>query len=397
MRSGRLVGFTLFAAATALVLLLTCMVMFRRPRQPAEGPDAEEHFRAAATRAATASRAFLEWMDAATERLAPERAVDLAQEVRRLHAEPLHAARADLDAHPPPAALQPFAATLSDGFDHVTQAFDHMAALDAGPFMRAIGDVLAAWHHAARAQEIFYSERVQFPPFAGYWQIAGTDMPDMPAHPAGDAQPQTGIIHVDPSGHHGGFSVYVPETYSADRAWPVIMALHGASGNGRDFLWMWLREAKSFGYLLVAPTSVGPTWSDIEDVGLLEILSWLDRRYRVASRRVLLTGLSDGGTYALLYGLAHPDMYRALAPLCGVLHPANEGLGNLRRARGIPIYMVHGARDFLFPVQSARVGRDVLLAAGAAVEYRELPELSHTYPRSENVRILRWFAALTTP
>ena len=109
---------------------------------------------------------------------------------------------------------------------------------------------------------------------------------------------------------------------------------------------------------------------------------------------MLLTGLSDGGTYALLYGLAHPDMYRALAPLCGVLHPANEALGNMRRARGVPIYLVHGARDFLFPVQSARLARDVLLDAGAAVEYRELPELSHTYPRSENVRILRWFAAL---
>jgi phospholipase/carboxylesterase len=55
---------------------------------------------------------------------------------------------------------------------------------------------------------------------------------------------------------------------------------------------------------------------------------------------------------------------------------------------------VHGAQDFLFPVPLARMARDTLLKAGAALEYRELPELSHTYPRSENIRILRWFEAL---
>ena len=230
--------------------------MFRRPQQPPEGPDAEAHFRTAALHAATAARGFLEWMDGATERLAPERAVELAQEVRRLHAEPLRAALAELDAHPPPRALQPFAAELADGFDHTVQAFDHMAALDAGPFVRAINDVLAAWHHAARAQEIFYSQRALLPAFAGYWQLNGTDTADPPARTTNDTVAQTGIIHVDASSHHGGFSAYVPETYSADHAWPVIIALHGASGNGRDFLWMWLREAKSLGYLLVAPTSV---------------------------------------------------------------------------------------------------------------------------------------------
>ena len=39
-------------------------------------------------------------------------------------------------------------------------------------------------------------------------------------------------------------------------------------------------------------------------------------------------------------------------------------------------------------------GAAALLSAGAALVYRELPELSHTYPRSENVRILDWFAGL---
>jgi phospholipase/carboxylesterase len=120
----------------------------------------------------------------------------------------------------------------------------------------------------------------------------------------------------------------------------------------------------------------------------------LKARYQLASDRILLTGLSDGATFALLYGLAHPRVYRAIAPLCGVFHPAHESLGNLQRAAGADIYLVHGRHDFLFPVAMARFSRDTLAAAGARVTYRELEELSHTYPRSENQGILKWFSKL---
>jgi phospholipase/carboxylesterase len=356
-------------------------------------PEAEQGYLRAALQAGTAARRFLEWMEGATERLSPECSAGLAQEARRLHAEPLQAARAALQASPAPSDLAPFATRLDDGFSHVEQAFEHFVSQPDAPPMRRIGDILTALHHVARAQETFYALRRALSPFADYWLLPGVHAPDPPLRTAPDA-PNTGIIHVAAGGHHGGFALYVPETYTADRTWPLIVALHGGSGNGDDFLWTWVREAKSLGYLLVAPTAVHDTWSDVEDVGLLEILSWLNRRYRVDNQRVLLTGLSDGGTYALLYGLMHPDVYRALAPLCSVLHPANQTLGNLGRARGMPIYLVHGAQDFLFPVPLARMARDTLLEAGAALEYRELPELSHTYPRSENVRILRWFEAL---
>ena len=68
----------------------------------------------------------------------------------------------------------------------------------------------------------------------------------------------TGIVHDhNEPGSRGGFSLYVPEYYTPDRAWPLVMALHGGSGNGRGFLWSWLRDARSFGAILVAPTATG--------------------------------------------------------------------------------------------------------------------------------------------
>jgi phospholipase/carboxylesterase len=76
-----------------------------------------------------------------------------------------------------------------------------------------------------------------------------------------------------------------------------------------------------------------------------------------------------------------------------VLHPFLLASGGLGRARGRPIYLVHGALDWMFPVQTARMARAALETAGAQVVYREIEDLSHTYPRDENPRILDWLAS----
>jgi phospholipase/carboxylesterase len=44
----------------------------------------------------------------------------------------------------------------------------------------------------------------------------------------------------------------------------------------------------------------------------------------------------------------------------------------------------------MFPVYTARMAQEALASAGARLVYRELPDLSHTYPRDENPRILDW-------
>lgn len=194
---------------------------------------------------------------------------------------------------------------------------------------------------------------------------------------------------------------YVPERYEPSRPWPLVVALHGGGGNGRDFLWTWLREARSRGYLLLAPSSQASTWSflgpDVDAIRLHRLLDWLAERWRIDRSRVLLTGLSDGGTYALLCGLSEGSDFAALAPGAGILHPANLANGNLERARAKPIYLMHGARDWMFPVALARGARDLLERAGARLVYREIGDLSHAWPREENVRILDWFGELHLP
>ena len=209
------------------------------------------------------------------------------------------------------------------------------------------------------------------------------------------AREHVGVMHVGgPPGTRGGFSLYVPEYYTADRAWPLVVALHGGSGNGRNFLWNWLRDARSFGAILIAPTATGPTWAlmgeDTDTPNLMRILETVRGRYNVDTKRLLMTGLSDGGTFCWVSGLDRASPFTHLAPIAATFHPLMAEIADAERLRGLPVFLVHGRLDWMFPVQVARQTSNLLSAAGADITYREIDDLSHCYPREMNAEILKW-------
>jgi phospholipase/carboxylesterase len=61
-----------------------------------------------------------------------------------------------------------------------------------------------------------------------------------------------------------------------------------------------------------------------------------------------------------------------------------------RRIRGLPIHITHGVQDWMFAVDMAREAQAALTAAGAAVTYREIEDLSHCYPTEVNPDLLAW-------
>jgi phospholipase/carboxylesterase len=264
------------------------------------------------------------------------------------------------------------------------------------PQSEGIVRVLGAMHAHCSAQEALFPLRLALPPVSRHF----VEEPYREDLAVLDPAPRDGIDvgllrGKDSENGRGGFSLYVPESYDGSEAWPLVVALHGGSGDGRDFVWTWLREARGRRFLLMAPTSRGPTWSfngpDVDAGAIAAMVRAVCKRWRVDAERILLTGLSDGATYALLGGLQEGMPFTHLAPVSGVLHPMSYANGNMDRAQGRPIYLVHGSLDWMFPVHIARVARDELLKAGAALVFREIEDLSHTYPREENDRILRWF------
>jgi phospholipase/carboxylesterase len=256
---------------------------------------------------------------------------------------------------------------------------------------QAFMNVLRSYRKFSRAQECLFPLRGESPDIDRFFTEEA--VPLMAAVGRALGENKTGIFHKgldsDPYAR-GGYSLYVPETYDEGRTWPLIVALHGGYSHGRDFLWMWLREARSRGYVLLSPTSAGRTWS----IGRIEpdaqpLLKYLDEvrsQYCIDPSRILLTGMSDGATFALGLGLRESVPFTAIAPVSGVLPPVDLSHGPGKR-----IYWVHGEQDWMFPVMRAVHACRQLKDAGADVVLKVVHDLSHAYPREQNRGILKWF------
>ena len=244
---------------------------------------------------------------------------------------------------------------------------------------------------------LLYSVRAELPPIQPYWFLPD-DFSRRTAleTPASGNTAQTGVMHRKQTNKHAEYSLYVPENYDPTKRWPLVITLHGGHGRGDDYLLTWLRSAKSRGLILLSPKSLGQTWS-IQQPGLdvRSILSMLETvmdEYAVNTSRILVSGLSDGGTFSYALGISCSKLFAGIAPIAGVLLPRLD----YKQATALPIFIVHGAKDFIFPVSSARMARDFLEGQEFAhVSYTELPDWGHAYTYSINdTLVLPWFEQL---
>ena len=170
---------------------------------------------------------------------------------------------------------------------------------------------------------------------------------------------------------------------------------NGGSGNGGAFLWSWVREARTRGFIVIAPTALGSTWAlmdpETDGANIDQIVDRVAADWNLDSGRRLLTGMSDGGTFTYALGLRGGCSFTHLAPIAASFHPLLMAMADADRLRGLPVNIVHGTQDWMFPPEMAQMAHRSLAQAGANVTYREVADLSHTYPRDENGRILDWF------
>ena len=246
---------------------------------------------------------------------------------------------------------------------------------------------------------VLYELRAELPKLREYWVL-----PDALARwdeletPVAGVEAQTGVIHRPSTDKHAEYSLYVPEYYDPSRSWPLVITLHGGHGRGDDYLLTWLRAAKSAGYIVLSPKSLGGTWSlqrpGVDIRSILSMVETLLDEYSIDIGRLFATGLSDGGSFSYALGLSCPKLFAGAAPIAaaGMI----VGMFNLDKAKDLPIYIVHGGKDFMFPVATAQMAYELLQkSAFTKVKYEELPDWGHAYTYSINdTLVLPWFNSL---
>jgi phospholipase/carboxylesterase len=214
-----------------------------------------------------------------------------------------------------------------------------------------------------------------------------------------NTEPATGFIHRERNDQRSDYSLYIPESYTANRQWPLIICLHGGYGEGYEYIWTWLRPARGRGYILLSPKSLDVTWTmtpnSVDTRSILKMLDEVAAEYSIDHSRLFLTGLSDGGIMTYLLGIERHEMFAGIAPVAGALHPMVDPMLRTRTGRELPIFVVHGVHDFIFPVTFTRQTNELLKSLGYNLKYEELPDWGHALTYSINERlVMPWFESL---
>lgn len=293
-----------------------------------------------------------------------------------------------------PEHLAPLGQQLEQAAGHACEAGQEMAEAAQAP--EGVRLAYKALRHLPKALEALYPLAGLLPPVNRFFLDQGhQDDEKLMLSLAGQAPDGTSVMAfgADPDSRES-FWAFVPENIDNTVAAPLIVALHGGAGKGRSFLWSWLKSARSHGAVLIAPTSLGPTWAlqgdDIDSPHLARIVEFALQNWNIDPKRQLLTGMSDGGTFSYVAGLQADSPFTHLAPFSAAFHPMLGSFADPERVKDLPVHIVHGALDWMFPAEMAQGAHQWFQSANAKVTYREIDDLSHTYAAELNGDVLDW-------
>src|SRR3989454_2330911 len=182
------------------------------------------------------------------------------------------------------------------------------------------------------------------------------------------------------------YALNVPANYDATRRYQVRFQLHGGVG-GRE-----TNQPRGNGesplpgaeqiYVVPYSWSDAPWWSDDQVLNLGTIVDALKRTYNIDENRVVVAGVSDGGTGAYYIGMRETTPYASFLPLNGfIMVLANDEIddGGLfpNNLRNKPMFVVNGGRDPLYPIFTVEPFVKPLMSKGVNGAYYPQPEAGH--------------------
>jgi polyhydroxybutyrate depolymerase len=159
------------------------------------------------------------------------------------------------------------------------------------------------------------------------------------------------------------YVVHLPARYDNASALPVVLVFHGRGGFpgtvARQSGMNTLADKKRF--MVVYPEGTGQPNNgsfnagrccgdaaryNVDDVGFVrDVLDDLQSRYKIDSKRVYATGMSNGASMAFRIAAELADRIAAIGPVSG-----NQGFEGPLPSRPVPVICFYGMRDpYMFP------------------------------------------------
>lgn len=194
------------------------------------------------------------------------------------------------------------------------------------------------------------------------------------------------------------YLILQPAKIEKGKQYPLVFFLHGAGERGNDVMKLlphlptqmsspeWQEK---FPCYMVIPQCradrlwMNQPWGEKEFKPLdekpnaqmqmaIEVLQRSLETLPIDRNRVYLTGLSMGGYGSWELAMRRPELFAAVAPVCG-----GGDESKATSLKGIPIWTAHGDADtVVWPVRTRRMV-EAIKAAGGDVKYTEYPGVGH--------------------
>jgi polyhydroxybutyrate depolymerase len=208
------------------------------------------------------------------------------------------------------------------------------------------------------------------------WVITQSSASEPPATPS-QSSPSKANLTVGPGDYdlslvHNGltrtYKIHVPSTYDAQSPVPLVLALHGNKGTGEDMRKLTLNQfdqlSDTENFIVVYPNGIEKSWNDgrgvtpageknIDDVGFIKaLIENVKGRFKIDSKRIYLTGMSNGAFFSNQLGCELSNTFAAMAPVAGTMPVIIASRCN--PVRPLPVIMFHGTKDVYAPYKGGQ-------------------------------------------
>lgn len=166
------------------------------------------------------------------------------------------------------------------------------------------------------------------------------------------------------------FVLNVPNSYSTQNAYPLLIHLHGAGVRPNPYDRVKIRND----VIEAFPFNRGDAgYTGLGEVNILKMIAYIRRWYTIDPQRIHISGFSMGGIGAYYLATRYPDRFASVGTYGGAAF--NVFYENLIHT---PISILHGQRDRAVMVEASRAITNFLGRNSVPYTYHEYPAIGHT-------------------
>ena len=208
----------------------------------------------------------------------------------------------------------------------------------------------------------------------------------------------------------------VPDDYTPESAYPLVIMLHGFGANMQDLAGL-APAINSAGYVYACPNAPIPFdlglghsgfgWMSPRGQGtaeetansvalLSDFFNTVFQQFNVPPGRAILLGFSQGGGMTYRCGLERADRFAGLAALSATLPDQKELASRLPEERNQPIFVAHGRHDQMVSEETAHAAKSFLEEHGYSPEFH-IYDMGHEISGDVLNDLVLWIAGVLPP